>query len=195
MNNNIVEFIRCVGIELRNERKEQDLIISTIANRVGVSISQISNLETSNPHTKPIYRYKEMSLALNIPLYIIIKRAENRYNNIIDNKSYNDGINELPTITDKDIEQFIYIIGDTLKEARTSLGISANKLAKQLKITRQAYSGYERMTRINISLYKVIELCGVLDVSIHYVIERAEKRFYENLRNGRDTTGDVHKES
>lgn len=191
---NINEFIRCVGMEIRDERKLQNLSAKDTAESVGLSRRIQNYAEISNKKTS-VYRLKLMSLALNIPLHVIIKRSENRYNNIENNDIYYDHIDELTNIKNSDVEQFVKNVGHVLQEVRKSNGITASKLSKQLKITRQAYSSYERTEKINISLYKVIELCGVLDVSIHYVIERAEKRFYENLRNGRDTTGDVHKES
>lgn len=192
---NIIDFIRCVGMEIRDERKSQNLSTKDTAETVGISRRVQNYVEIANNKFTSVYRLKLMSLALNIPLHVIIKRSENRYNNIENNDIYYDYIDELTNITNSDVEQFVINVGHVLREVRKSNGISASKLSKQLKITRQAYNKYEKMTSINISLYKVIELCGVLEISIHEVIERAEKRLYEDLRNGRDTTGDVHKES
>ncbi|MDG0820731.1 helix-turn-helix domain-containing protein [Staphylococcus equorum] len=182
-------------MEIRDERKSQNLSTKDTAETVGISRRVQNYVEIANNKFTSVYRLKLMSLALNIPLHVIIKRSENRYNNIEKNDIYYDHIDELTNITNSDVEQFVKNVGHVLSEVRKSNGISASKLSKQLKITRQAYNKYEKMTSINISLYKVIELCGVLEVSIHEVIERAEKRLYEDLRNGRDTTGDVHKES
>ena len=62
---------------------------------------------------------------------------------------------------------------EKLKDLRTQLGISKDKVAKDMGITRAAYANYEQGTR-EPSLETLKVICNYYDVSADYLIGREE---------------------
>lgn len=182
---NIDYFMLCVGQEFRKEKKGKNKKTKIIGQNIGKLVKVLNEFERGVFKKLSVYTLKLYAIQLEIPLHVLIKRAEITYYNIDNFNFDNCFIDTSKELQNKDVEQLVYNVGDTLREIREEKGYRQIDLAKQLGITKQTYSSYERITRIQISLYKVIEICNKLDVSLHEVIYRAEKRLYEDLESGK----------
>lgn len=182
---NAHEFMVCMGKEFRKEKFAQKKRSAVLGQGIGKSARYLTQFEIGFNDKISIYRLKLLANQLNIPLHIFIKRAFNSYNNTFNEIEDDETIDTSIKINEKDVEQFIYNIGHVLKDIREESDATQTAFAKKLKITRQMYHGYENMRRIQISLYKLIEITNILDVTILEVIYRAEKRLYEGLESGK----------
>ncbi|MBF0795261.1 helix-turn-helix domain-containing protein [Mammaliicoccus lentus] len=180
---NAHEFMVCMGKEFRKEKFAQKKHSAVLGQGMGKSARYLTQFEIGFNDKISIYRLKLLANQLNIPLHIFIKRAFNSYNNKLSEIENDETIDASIKINEKDVEQFVYNIGHVLRDIREEIGTTQTALAKQLKITRQMYHGYENMRRIQVSLYKLIEITNILDISVYEVIYQAEKRLYEDLES------------
>lgn len=74
-------------------------------------------------------------------------------------------------------------IGKIIKEARLEKNLTQNELAKQLNLTQDSISLWERGKRIPDTQY-VIELCKILKISANYLLgledEDGNNKLYED---------------
>lgn len=175
-------FMACVGHEVRKERRKIKKSTDVIGGYIGKPPRYLNDFERGKSVKISIYRLKLIAIQLELPLHAIIKRGENRYNDINNREILND-IDISIEINDKHVEQLVYNVGDVLRDIRENMGASQNDIAKKLNVTKQTYGRYELVDELQMSLYKIIGLSNVLGVSVYEVIYRAEKRLYEDLKS------------
>lgn len=173
-------FMTCVGQEVRKERRTIKKSTDIIGKYIGKPPRYLNDFERGKSVKISIYRLKLIANQLDLPLHVIIKRGENRYNNINDSEILND-IDVSIEINEKHVEQLVYNVGDVLRDIRVNMGASQQDIAKKLNVTKQTYGRYELVDELQMSLYKIIGLSNVLGVSLYEIIYRAEKRLYEGL--------------
>lgn len=73
---------------------------------------------------------------------------------------------------------FSRVVGDRIKKKRKELGLTQTQVAKQLGVTFQQIQKYEGGTN-QVSFYRIIQLCNVLDVDIMYFKQNLEEDIKE----------------
>ncbi|MGI2249316.1 helix-turn-helix domain-containing protein [Staphylococcus cohnii] len=180
---NIDYFMLCVGQEFRKEKKGKNKKTKIIGQNIGKLVKVLNEFERGVFKKLSVYTLKLYAIQLEIPLCVLINRAEASYYGIEQTNESNHTINTSIELQNQDVEQLVYNVGETLREIREEKGYRQIDLAKKIGITKQTYSSYERITRVQISLYKIAEICNELDISVYEVIYRAEKRLYEDLKS------------
>lgn len=170
----ILEYLNLLSLEIKKERKKQNILGKEAAKLIGVSNSRYSHLE-SNPKEKvSLIKYIQILEILNVKLSVFLKKVYYVQKNFEEEilLDYDNSYNSNP-------EKLITQIFTEIKEERKSKGVSQRIVAEKIGIVKRYMSDIESGKSIHISLYRFIEISEALEVPFYVLVERAEKSLIE----------------
>lgn len=177
-----------IGNFIKNKRKELNLTLKDIADKLEVSESLISRCESGN--------IKKIGIDKLIPLSEILQIDINELLNNINVSR------KKKKVTLKEIE-----IAKRLKKLRTENNLSLRRVADFLNITSSTILKYENANITNIPIDNIIKLAKIYKVTPSYIfglenydkndfhISEEEKELILNLRKEKETNEKLFKES
>lgn len=172
MEENIQKLIINIGKEIKNERKSQGLKQKEMAERMGIVHQYYSQLEDTQRLKLSFRRYMEMCIVLDIPLNVIVERAEDNNSNM---KSYNH-VNGLQF---DEIHCLVKYMGVYFKNMRIDHNLSVEDLAEYLDIDHQTYNQLENGVKKGVGMFRFIALAEKYEVPLHEVIKYVENKLIE----------------
>lgn len=170
MEEHIQKLIINIGKEIKNERKSRGLKQKEMAERMGIVHQYYSQLEDAQRLKLSFRRYMEMCIVLDIPLNVIVKRAEGNSSNI---KSDNH-VNRLQF---DEIHCLVKHMGVYFKKMRIDNNLSVEDLAAYLDIDQQTYNQLENGVKKGVGMFRFASLAERYDVPLHEIIRNAELQF------------------
>lgn len=174
----ILEYLKLLSVEIKKERKKQNLLGKEAAKMVGLSSSRYSYLETNPKEKTSILKYSQMIEVLHVRLSSFLKRVYYIQKDLQDEISleyeYSNVFNP---------EKVISEVFSEIKKERKSKGAPQRVIAEKIGIDRNYYSKIENGNRKRLSLYKLIEISEALEVPLYVLVERAELSLVEKAEN------------
>lgn len=168
------EYVRSLSLEIRNERKNQNMSIKAAADKVGMLNSNYFHLEKKEHKNPSFFRYLTIFKVLHVKPSNFLKRVHFNLNN-----------REEISITqehffDYEPEELLKKMFLEIRRERKRKKQTQEAFSKKIDVGRSYLAKVETGKHIRLSLTKFLEIAAALEVPLYVLVERAEQSLIEN---------------